>query len=162
MFGNNYLEQIVIPYLDSEDYFGKAKTKVLDHFRSSYRDLLNGDVAHWDCDIFLDEIKGQRNRCTKNHYLTLGYRLCTNLNDDTERRIVHSHEFSNGVSALKRIIISEFSDIVDGVSIADPSSIFYVHLTKEKTREILLSPIGRKIQYDSDVFLYPDRIYDVG
>ena len=75
---------------------------------------------------------------------------------------MHSHEFSNGVSALKRIIISEFSDIVDGVSIADPSSIFYVHLTKEKTREILLSPIGRKIQYDSDVFLYPDRIYDVG
>ena len=160
MFNNNYLEQITIPYWNIDDYFNKAKKIVIENFRNSYNELFKGYTAHWDCDIFFDELKGQRNRCTKSHYLTLGYKLCTNLNYEEEREITHSSEFGQGVFAIKSSLMNEFSNIISGVSINDPCNIFWVHLTKAKTREILLTPIGNRFSFDEYVLLHPDEIYN--
>lgn len=160
MFNNRYLEQIVIPYWDVEVYFNNASKEVLDNFDSSYKDLMNGYTSHWDCDIFFDELKGQRNRGTKNHYLTLGYKLSTNLNSDKERELVHSSEFSSGIFSIKNSLLKKFGNIISGISINDPCNIFYVHLTKEKSRELLLSSVGKNFNYDSDILQHPDRIYD--
>ena len=160
MFGNNDLEQIVIPYWDAEVYFDKACKVIIDNFGSSYKNLLNGHVSHWDCDIFFDELKGQRNRGTKNHYLTLGYKLSTNLDSDKERELVRSSEFSRGVIAIKRSLLEKYGNVISGISINDPCNIFYVHLTKEKSRELLLSSVGKNFNYDSDILQHPDRIYD--
>ena len=164
MFNIRDLQPIKIPYWNIDDYFDKVRLEVVGNFRSSYKNLLNGRTFCWDCDLFWDKAcgdirRGEIEKYYKHYYLTLGYSLHTNLNEEAEKELFKSNDFYHRVWELKEVLVNEFNGIVNGIDVGFSQNIFYVHLTVEKSRDILLSPIGKNFDFDEYIVNHPNELY---
>lgn len=152
--------RIKLPYRNTEEFFQNAHSEIFDFIRSSYCNLLKGDVYNWECDIFAEDVKGNRWQYTKHHSLYCGFSLNTTLNSEKEKELLRNDDFRHGYYSLKKDIIEEFKGIIDGVSMTNFDS-FYVHLTNVKSKEILSTHIGQKFEIDKYVLLNENEIYEM-
>lgn len=152
------LHKIKLPYYNNDSFFTKARTEIFEYIRSSYRELLKGNVENWECDIFEEEVGYRGWTYTKHHSLYIGFSLNTTLSIESEKEL-RKTDFVDDYYALKQDIMNEFKGIIDGVSMSDYDK-FYVHLTNAKSKEILLSHIGRLFDVDEYVLHNEDIIYE--
>lgn len=152
------LHKIKLPYYNNDSFFTKARTEIFEYIRSSYRELLKGNVENWECDIFEEEVGYRGWRYTKHHSLYIGFSLNTTLSVESEKKLLTT-EFSDVYYSLKQEIMNEFREIIDGVSMSDYYK-FHVHLTNAKSKEILLSHIGKLFEVDEYVLHNEGIVYE--
>ena len=149
---------IRIPYIDNNDFISKAFIEISKYINKSYYELLRGDVHDWECDIFYQEIT--RFKYKKYHSLYLGVEIQTTFNREKKQELYKSNsEFNRVFRHIAHNLKLEFKDIIDCVTFTDKNRLHF-HLNKVKTKDILLTPIGRYFNVDKYVLQNEDVIYE--